>query len=66
VSAQDKNIRDLKELIRRIEEDDVLTEQELRQMHVQVMRDGTVSEEERKLFEEAVVRLRRKRRRNNQ
>lgn len=55
----------LRELIRKIEADHILTEDELRQMHIEVMRDGVVTEEERQLFTEAVVRLRRRRQRDN-
>jgi len=61
VDKNRKDISDLKELIRRVEEDQVLTETELRELHIQVMRDGVVSEEEKKLFEAALIRLRRKR-----
>ena len=60
-----KGLTDLEKLIRRIEEDDVLTEGEVRELHVQVMRDGVVSEEEKKLFEEAIKRLRRQRGRSD-
>lgn len=52
-----QDVRTLKRLIRSVEADGLLSEDELRRLHQQIMHDGAVTGAERRLFEKALKRL---------
>ena len=52
-----QDVRTLKRLIRSVEADGLLSEDELRRLHQQIMHDGAVTGAERHIFEKALKRL---------